>query len=156
MKNEFYNFDYIAFGDWGVKDFAFQTKTSNLLNLSITNDLNYIDYITLENNQTFEMVSHILYGTTDYWDLLAALNDRNPLFDLAFSDELLINYGKDMTNLYEERVSEQKLADSTYNMLVSRFTRLGEKINEGNRIIKIINPEKLQDFLKILRDNNII
>ena len=49
MKNEFYNFDYIAFGDWGVKDFAFQTKTSNLLNLSITNDLNYIDYII--NNQ---------------------------------------------------------------------------------------------------------
>jgi uncharacterized membrane protein YheB (UPF0754 family) len=156
MKNTIFNFNTIVFGDFAVHDFAFQKKIYNLLNLTELNDLNYIDYIQLENNQTFDMVSDILYDTTDYWDLLSSINEKNPLFDIAFSDELFNNYGTQMANLYEEKVSEQKLSPEIYNMLKDRFSSRSEEINEGNRIIKVIKPEKLSDFLKILRDNNII
>ena len=47
MINTFFDFDYISYGDFGVKDFAFQQKSSGLLSLSIINDQNYIDYINL-------------------------------------------------------------------------------------------------------------
>ena len=156
MKNEFYNFDTKDYDGYIVRDFAFQTKSSNILDLSESYDTAYVMYIQFEENQTFEMVSYILYGTTDYWDLLVALNDKNPLYDLFFSDDIIVNYGETMTALYEERVSEQQLPTSTRNMLLDRYKNYGYSINDENKIIKIIKPLVLGDYLKVLRDNKII
>jgi hypothetical protein len=41
-------------------------------------------------------------------------------------------------------------------MLLNRYTNRSEEVNDANKFIKVIYPEKLKDFLKILRDNNII
>ncbi len=84
MKNEFYNFNYTDYDGVQVKDFAFQTKNEILASLPEANDPYYITYIQLEQNQTFDMVSDILYDSTDYWDLLAALNDKDPIQNLFF------------------------------------------------------------------------
>lgn len=156
MKNEFYNFNYINYNGFEVKDFAFQTKNEILDSLPEINDPRYVTYIQLEQNQTFDMVSDILYESTNYWDLLAALNKKDILQNLFFSDEIIHNYGISMTNLYEEKVSEQQLAPIVRKMLLNRYTNRSEEVNDANRFIKVIYPEKLKDFLKILRDNNII
>jgi len=156
MKNEFYNFNYTDYDGVQVKDFAFQTKNEILASLPEANDPYYVTYIQLEQNQTFDMVSDILYDSTDYWDLLAALNDKDPIQSLFFSDEIIHNYGINMTNLYEEKVSEQQLPQSVRNILLNRYTQKGIELNDNNKFIKVVYPTKLRDFLKVLRDNNII
>ncbi len=61
-----------------------------------------------------------------------------------------------MTNLYEEKVSEQQLPQFVRNMLLNRYTQKGIELNDDNKFIKVVYPTKLRDFLKVLRDNNII
>lgn len=156
MTNEFYKFDTIEFGDFAVQDFSFQRKLQLISILPEASNEYYIDYINLEQNQTLDMVSYILYGTTDYWDLLSALNDKDPLFELFYSDELVANFGNEMTKLYEERVSEQKLVPTVVELLLNRYSAYGQILNDTNMVLKIIRPERLSEFLKVLKDNDII
>ena len=87
MKNTILKFDKMNVGDYEVHDYT--SKKVDIFTLSEIKEIENSTYvIEIDNNDTLEKISHRIYGTTDYWDILAVLNDIHPLFGLPFYDEV--------------------------------------------------------------------
>ena len=104
----------------------------------------------LDDNVKIETVSFELYGTPDYWDLLLGINNRNPIFEMPYDiveDELA----------YELEKFKTYSADST-ELLEIVETKLRESIETKNDTLKelrVIRPERLQDFLRLMRSRGL-
>lgn len=112
----------------------------------------------LMDDEKLENVSYQLYGTTDYWDMLLMLNDMNPLFDMPYNSDTIINSARSQLDTYFfYTYSHAPLSDVTRNPeLIEEFTTKAETLNERFRYIIIVNPTSLAAFIKLLKDNKYI
>lgn len=117
----------------------------------------FLEVYRIADDDKLERISYSIYGTTDYWDILLQLNDRNPLFQMPYNLDATFEIAEAMWNNYSDNVYFQSPLDS--NLLQSLIDDEIEKLKEKNevyRFIYIIKKSKMNEFLKILRERDYI
>jgi len=149
MKNSVLKYDTISCDSFKSQDYT-SKRYKKIQEMSELSDSNYVEYINLIDEQTIEQVSYILYETPDYWDLLLIINNRDPLFGMSYNFDILNdisetkvgNYLSDYSGIYK---------NDTFERLKTIVLTLQTEKNEKNRVLKVIRPEKITDFLDAVR-----
>lgn len=93
----------------------------------------FINYYKIENFSRLENISFKLYGTVDYWWVLALINDiQDPIFDLPLDDETL----RTIVAEYDGTATEKL---EYYDQLIEE--------QDAKRIIKVIKKEYIGRLL---------
>ena len=153
MKNTIIDPDLREINEFIYKDYT-SRNYKTILNIPEIYDTEYVDFVTINVNQTMEQVSYNLYGSADYWDILVLINDRDPLFDMPYDFDILTTLAQAKIDKYRENYSgvfNQVTMDSLQANLLTKL----EAESDSFRTIKIIRSNKLASFLKIYRETNI-
>ena len=111
------------------------TTTSGHEIINLTRSINVFDFLEddvvidydLKDGETPEVLSNLLYGSTDYWWIFFLVNDFvDPFYDWALSNKELKDY-------YAWKVNEGLITDSVANWNIM----LDE--NNAKRLIKVIS-----------------
>lgn len=147
-----------------LDDFIVSDYTSKKINIyDILEEMRYNNNLSeffslyrISDDDKLERISYSMYGTTDYWDILLQINDRNPLFQMPYNLDSTIESAEAFWDYYSNNVCFQTLNNNVLNILLnSEIERMKEK-NEIYRYIYVIKPTKMNEFLKILRDRDYI
>ena len=115
----------------------------------------YVVSYRMSDDDKLERISYDIYGTPIYWDLLLQINDKVPLFEMPYSLDTIIDSSEEFWNNYSNLLYFQAPLNSVFlQALIDEEIEKMKEINEIYRIIYIIKPTKLQEFLKILRDKD--
>jgi hypothetical protein len=137
-------------GGINIKYFAGDKRTK-VYDIPEASDLTFITYIQIIQNQTIESIAYDLYGSTKYWDLLVLLNNRDPLFDMFYSDILMTDFSDEIINSYESNVYKSVIPSKEREELSEFWLEQITTSNDNNRVLKIIKPFKLNEFLVIMK-----
>lgn len=155
MKNTILKYTKTEVDDVIVSDY-FSKKISIREFINLHPNLFY-SYNVMD-DEKLENISYKLYGTSDYWDLLLMLNDMNPLIDMPYNSDTIINGVQTQLNTYfYYSYSHAPLSNvSRINELTTEFSENAELKNETFRYIIVIKPTALPEFIKLLKDNKFI
>lgn len=116
---------------------------------------NYVQSYRISDDDKLERISYDVYGSTLYWDLLLQLNDKQPLFEMPYSLDTIIDSSEEFWNNYANLIYFQApLESEVLQMLIDEEIEKMKEQMEIYRFIYIIKPTKLQEFLKILREKD--
>lgn len=151
MKNSIINFEKIEVDDFIVSDYF--SKNIYLYSI-ITENIKKDFFITyrISDNDKIERISFELYGTTDYWDLLLLINDREALCGITYDFETCTANVESYVSKYEKEIySNKDITDIRMNELLNEFYEKYKTRNEMNRYMFVVKPSKMQDFLKLIK-----
>lgn len=169
MKNSIIKFNYIL--DENDKNFLREGNSFNkvfiplydftkikkiLAVISRLDDNEYFGYTSVKNNTTIEKLSYDIYKTPDFWDVLILINNKNPLFSMAYDFDVIYDSVEEHILKYENHVIKRKLSEKERERLGHKLMEDFSIKNEDNRIIRYVYPEKIYDFLQILRENELL
>ena len=154
MKNSLIKGSYIESDKFSYVDYT-EKKYSGILDLPEINSLEYIDYYQLDDNEKIEYISFKLYSNENYWDLLLYINGMTPLFDSPYDFSVLSDNSSKTVDEYISRTGVIITQENKQKLIDSLVIKNSSK-NELHRIIKVIKPSKLQDFLKIIRTKGLV
>ena len=151
MKNKILSYDTETVGNYIVSDyFSKKIDIYKLFSLDLTQ---YLDVYKMPDDDKLERVSYELYGTTDYWDLLLMLNDRNPLFDMPYNFDNLSDGATEFVNKYSSLIYfNSPLNETRTAELIEEWKSKVENQNDKLRFLYIIKPTQINNFIKLLRD----
>jgi len=96
--------------------------------------------------ETLHSISYKIYGTIDYWWLIAMVNGLNDIFDVYYSESLFEERAKTLANEYlEENPSTTKTFDELYLEFYNKLK--DEQIYE----IYVVNPNYIDVVIDILK-----
>lgn len=156
MQNALLNYTLEELDEFVVPDYF--SKKIDLYNLiqefTEANTLGYyLATYKIADDDKLERISYDIYGTTNYWDILLQLNDKNPLFELPYSLDTIIYGSEEYWNDYANFLYFQApLNSEILNNLIDEEIEKMKEQNEKYRFLYIIKPTKIQEFLKLLRD----
>jgi len=151
LKNTIINFDN---SDHTVLNKTYSVEDYRSLNLNkildyIDNcEYDMFDWYQLQNNANLEKVALDLYGNPDYWDILIAINGHNPLFDLPFDFDVLESFSESKAQAYVDKVYGTELSEETNLELINSYREKFQTRNEELRVIRIVKPSMIQQFLQ--------
>lgn len=147
MKNTILNFDKAEIDNFIVQDYS--SKKVDIFSLKEVDEIkDNIVTISVDNNDTLEKISHRIYGSTDYWDILAILNDRDSIFGLSFDDDIVEIMAKRKYEKYISSFTDNIIfGDRLFNEILNEELSL----NEEKRKLKIIHPSQIFKITTILR-----
>ena len=153
MINTLIKYDKIPIDDYLVSDYT-SKDFSNISELEILNDETWFDYYLLKDSETLENVSYKVYSNPDYWDIILLINAKDPLNDLAFSYDMILTSVEQKLIDYQTKYNNtnQSFLDTLKELLLNDATLKNDK----NRVIKLIKPSRLGEFLQYLAVNKII
>lgn len=111
-------------------------------------DSTMFDWYQLQNNSNLEKVALDLYGNPDYWDILVVVNHRNPLFEFPYDYDTLTNMVESDIADYISNVYGKDLTAKSYNALYDNYKNKMVADAEIWRIIKIVKPSKIYEFIQ--------
>lgn len=151
MTNTLLKFDFEEVGDYIVSDyFSKNIKLFEFITEQIKKEY-FISY-RLEDNDKIERISYELYGTTDYWDLILLINEREALCGNTYDFETCTANVESYINKYNIDVySNNNITNKRKEELLQEFYEKYKLRNENNRYLYVIIPSKLQNFLKIIK-----
>lgn len=152
MKNTIVKYELEELDDFIVSDYF--SKTIDIFTLKEQIGA-MLDVYVIDDNDRLERISHELYGTPDYWDMLLMLNERDPLFDMPYDYDNLHESTKLYTDKYKFFIYSHAplFAGLAATELTEYFMQLLADRNEASRNILIIKPSSIGDFVKLLSDN---
>lgn len=158
MQNTLLNYTLEELDEFVVPDyFSKKIDLYNLIQEFSENDTlgYYLATYKIADDDKLERISYDIYGTTNYWDILLQLNDKNPLFELPYSLDTIIDGSEEYWNNYANFLYFQApLNSEILNNLIDEEIEKMKEQNEKYRFLYIIKPTKIQEFLKLLRDKD--
>ena len=150
MKTEFLTYDDFEIGNFKIKNYN-SFMLSEIRNYLDSLDDNYYTYLKLTDNVLIEKVIFDYYDTENYYDLILFINNREMLYDMPYSYDIILNNIDKDTNAYE-----YKVFGTLKNELSEKSkSRLAEKLNseyiENNKkllYIKIIKKQYINEILR--------
>lgn len=149
MKNSTIKYDKRITENYTVEDYT-SKDFRKIYNMPETKSTDWVEYITLNDGQTIEQVSQILYDNPDYWDILMLINGRDPLFDMPYNFDVLSNLAEAQISKYALEYSGVYKQETFNQLAVEKLAQL-ENRNEELRTLKVVKPSKINDFIKLLR-----
>lgn len=158
MTNSILNYTYDELDEFIVSDyFSKKIDIYSLLAefISAGTLANYVQSYRISDDDKLERISYDIYGSTVYWDLLLQLNDKQPLFEMPYSLDTIIDSSEEFWNNYANLIYFQAPLESEIlqTLINEEIEKMKEQM-EIYRFIYIIKPTKLQEFLKILREKD--
>ena len=152
MKNTLLKFDYEELDEFIVPDYFSKSKDISYLVHKIKD---YLEVYKISDNDKLERISYELYGTTDYWDILLLLNGRDPLFDFPYDYDTVYDSARTFVNRYVYYLysGAPLIVGPVADALYEEFLQKHIDANETNRFMFIVKPNKIGDFIKVLKDN---
>jgi len=152
MKNTIVKFETEELEEFIVPNYF--SKNIHITDLLDTLNIDtYFSYYQMTNNDKLERISYELYGTPDYWDILFLLNKRDPLFDIPFDYDTVYNSSTSFIDTYINYIYSNAPLSS-----IKRSTELQEEFlnmfieqNEIYRVIRVVRPSKIGEFIKLLK-----
>lgn len=154
MSGSTYNFNITDYTSAGLN------KIRSYLN---TLDNSYFVYLKVEENTKIEKVCYDYYNNTNYYDLILLLNNKEMVYDMPYSYDIILEAIEKDIDRYRSKVFKntfEKFSDMAYNDLENS---LSEKYNKNNskflyiKAIKInLIPIVLSEIYKLAaeyRDN---
>lgn len=158
MTNTLLNYELEELDEFIVPDYF--SKKIDLYNLiqEFTDEGTlgyYLSTYKIADDDKLERISYDIYGTTNYWDILLQLNDKNPLFELPYSLDTIIDGSEEHWNNYSNLLYFQApLKSEVLQLLINEEIEKMKEQNEKYRFLYIIKTTKMQEFLKLLRDKD--
>lgn len=106
------------------------------------------EFYQVDNTDRFERIALELYGNANYWDILMIINKRNPLTGLPFDFDFISNLSEDTILEYEAEIYKKTVPQVERDLMYTEYEKVLFTANEANRIIKIIKPSRLSEFLQ--------
>lgn len=154
MKNSILNYDTEELEEFIVKDYF--SKNVDVYN--IFSELEeFLEQYKMADDDKLERISYELYGDPNYWDLLLLINDKNPLLQMSYNYDVLLNDVEDKIAVYSNLIyshpplTAERLA-AGYDILLNK----ADDNNENNRFIYVVKPNQLNDVLSILKEKGYI
>lgn len=160
MTNYILKYDTEELDEFIVSDY--KSKNISIFNLfnSLYNNNTYKDFFTIysiQENDKLERLSLELYGTTNYWDIILMINQLNPLFDMFYDNDTIFDSVKENVNNYANNEYVNKpLGEPRTSELYQEFSEMMYNENDKKRYIYVIKPEKMNEFIKLMRDGDYI
>lgn len=155
MKNIILNYNKIEVDDFIVSDYF--SKKIHIIDFLSTHPELFVSFKVMD-DEKLENISYKLYGTSDYWDLLLMINGMDPLVDMPYNSDTIINKVQTELNIYFYfTYSHAPLSNAArITELTSEFTTNAELLNEKFRYINVIRPSSISLLIKLLKDNKFI
>jgi hypothetical protein len=147
MKNSILKYDDTTSDNYIHKDFTSfdYTKIHEFVD-TCQDDI--FDYYQMGDNDKMERIAFELYGSTDYWDILLLINDINALYGMPYSYDIIEAAASNRLEKYKAKKPDVIIPDAHSVYMHGAFENIQTQQNEVNRVIKIVKPSRLQDFLK--------
>lgn len=153
MKNSILKYSTEEVDNFIVTDYQSKKVTINDL-FEKANTLGYLSYYKINDNDKLERISYELYGTTDYWDLLFLLNNKNPLFDMPYYFDTIMSESSEKSSTY---ISTLYQGSTNFSIraeeLTNTFLNKDIETNNNNKTIFVIKPTQMSNFIKLIIDN---
>lgn len=150
MKTEFLTYDDFEIGNFKIKNYN-SFMLSEIRNYLDSLDDNYYTYIKITDNVLIEKVIFDYYDTENYYDLILFINNREMLYDMPYSyDVILNNIDKDI-NAYEYKVFgtlKNELSEKSKSRLVEKLNSEYIENNKKLLYIKIIKKQYINEILR--------
>ena len=172
MANFVLNFDTTELDSTGIFDNGItlavpvfdRTRVQKLKSLINTVPSSWISTKIVSNNEPLEKISYDLYDSTEYWDVLLLLNERSPLFDMAYDYDVIAEAGETATQTYESEVLNKSIDDNNLGNdgLTTRerfrlaFQEERAKNNDAFQTLIYIKKDKIWDFVNLMYNDEIV
>lgn len=159
MTNSVINFDNRTFNikdiegsgateNYSIEDYS-SFKLNSVYEYVSTCDEDYFDWYQMENDDKIERISYELYGTTEYWDILLLINKKDPLFDMPYNFDTLTSIAEAKVEVYNDYFAlNYDLPESHIDYMTGKYEETIVTENEKKRILRIVDPTKMQDFIR--------
>lgn len=156
MKNKILNFTRETVGNMSVSDYF--SKKIDIYSLFFDTEIDIGEFLTihtLSDDDKIERLAFDLYKSPDYWDIIVLLNDRNPLFDMPYNFDNVTETVEKFVEKYSKIIyySSPLNEKRTEELLEEWKERIFER-NEKLRFIYVVNPSRMSEFVRILRDKD--
>jgi hypothetical protein len=122
----------------------------------------WITHLKIHDNSKIEKIVYDYYGNDKYYDLILFLNKREMLFDMPYSNDIILDaIERDITE-YEFKVFGgigTKLGKQARQKLIDKLDSQYTENNQKFSFLKVIKPEyietvgrKIRDILKTQKD----
>jgi hypothetical protein len=158
LQNSIIDFtNRINAGTYSIEDyFTFDTrKVYEFIEACDSSDkLDYFDWYQMQNDDKLERISLELYKNADYWDILLLINQKDPLFNMPYNFNTVSNMAEDKAIKYAEKINNQTtLPQEHIDYLIATYQNEFEIQNELYRPLRIVKPNKMQEFIRRAYDN---
>lgn len=154
-----FGYDTIEKDNFICKDYTSKNYKKLINYLKSIDSTELIQYIRIEANSLIEEISHRYYGSARYWDIILLINVQDPLFSMVYDFDLVYELSEYITNKYFSRNVYDGYSgfynDDTKKRLFKELESKLTEQNDKNRVIKIIKPSRLQDFLILFKEKQL-
>ena len=147
LKNTLIKFNTRKTDNYTINDY--HSRDLTLTHTLVDNNPDLFDWHSRTNGDNIESVAYDLYGNADYWDILVIINKHNPLYDSPRAYDFIVSSVEERIKDYADNVYGKDLPEPAYNDMYDSFLEAHEVENESFRVIKIVKPNKIQEFLQI-------
>ena len=152
LRNSIVDFTNRTIDGYSFEDyFTFDTRKVHQFIESCDNDkrLEFFDWYQVQDDDKLERIALELYRNENYWDILLVINSRNPLFDMPFNFNTIATMAEAKAINYAEYINKQiTLPQNHIDYLASVYQEKAEIVNESLRPLRIVKPNKLQEFIR--------
>jgi predicted DNA-binding protein YlxM (UPF0122 family) len=148
LKNSIIDFTRQKVSDYNISDYN-SISFNNIQDFIKELDNNMFSWHQLQNNSNLEKVALDIYGNADYWDILLIINRRNPLFEFPYDFDTLSSMATEKAEKYVNTVFGVDLSAAVLEKMTESYKEKNVVNNEIYRVIKIINPSRIQEFLQL-------
>lgn len=120
---------------------------------NILEDQNLYQYYTAKDNETPEIISHKFYKSTQYHWVIMVLNQRFDVWnDYPRSDATIRRYVSDLDGVHHYINDQGEIVDAyTYPRIPVTNYEHAISENEKKRIIKVLQPSYLAEFISVFQ-----
>lgn len=145
MNKDLLNFDNFIINDFSITNY-------NSIDLSeIKNYLNglpnsWFKYLKIHEGAKIEKVLFDYYNTDDFYDLILFLNNRDMVFDMPYSYDVIIDAVEKDINEYQYKVfgnTVEQLSEKAYEHLKNKLDKHYSSNNEKFIYLRIITSDKI-------------
>lgn len=147
LRNSLINYTKREVDNYSLSDY-FSLSLNDIQEYIDSCPKNWFELYRLGNITNLEKVALDIYSDPDYWDIILIVNKRNPLFDLPFEFDVLIERAEKKVMEYADTVYAGALPTDIETTMIDAYLSKFDTDNELFRIINIVKPSKLQEFLQ--------
>lgn len=107
-------------------------------------------YLKVDNDAKIEKICLDYYGNTDYYDLLLIINQREMVFDMAYSNDIILSAIESDIENYRNKVFKDPYKDFSVlskNNLTNVLYKEYEEKNSKLKYIKVINADYISTVI---------
>ena len=107
--------------------------------------------IRIQDDDTFEKISYRLYNSSNYWDIILLLNNRDPLFSISYNFDVLENSAEQRLKKITKDYKKKPLSKEYVSLMKEGYLEEEIQDNEKMRILSVPRPEQINSLIMILK-----